>query len=85
MAVSKARSSARLFRAFFRQAGSGQTYAPRPDFLPVASNKTSPSGVRTMRSSAFFFLHLAAADTLPLGYFPGLLHLCRSFLTYSPV
>ena len=21
----------------------------------------------------------------PLGYFPGLLHLCRSFLTYSPV
>ena len=30
-------------------------------------------------------LHLAAADTLPLRYFPGLLHLCRSFLIYSPV
>ena len=50
MVVSSARSSPRDLRAFRRHSGSGQTYTPRPDFLPVASSTISPSGVLTIRS-----------------------------------
>ena len=38
--------------AFFRHATFLQIYAPRPDFFPVKSRQTLPSGSRTTRSNA---------------------------------
>ena len=79
MAVSK-RAPAHGFSVLFSgHSGSGHTYAPWPDFFPVLSSSISPSGVFTIRSSAFFVFHFPAAHTLPLGYLTGLLHCCRSF------
>ncbi len=42
--------------AFSQQESRAQRYAPRPDFLPVASIMTCPSGVRTTRSNSRFGL-----------------------------
>src|SRR5438876_6805882 len=42
--------------AFSQQERRAQRYAPRPDFLPVASMTTCPSGVRTTRSNSRFDL-----------------------------
>ena len=52
MGTSNARSSARFFCAFFRHAGLGHRYAPRPAALPRASSEMAPSGARTTRMSS---------------------------------
>src|SRR5690606_29895920 len=39
-------------KALDKHPGSGQTYAPRPAFLPVGSSTTVPSAIRTKRTSA---------------------------------
>src|SRR5699024_6649346 len=54
MGVSSARSSRLALRALARQAAEAHRYAPRPLFLPVRSTLISPSGLRTMRTSARF-------------------------------
>src|SRR2546421_9750398 len=47
-------SSRFFFSAFSQQESLAHRYAPRPDFLPVASIKTWPSGVRTTRNNSRF-------------------------------
>lgn len=49
-----------VLRALRRQATFRQMYAPRPDFLPVKSSDTLPSGARTTRSSSWAGLLLVA-------------------------
>src|SRR5438132_2355587 len=49
-------SSRFFFSAFSQQESLAHRYAPRPDFLPAASIKTWPSGVRTTRRSSRFGL-----------------------------
>src|SRR5215831_15541519 len=41
-----------FFIAFSQHESRAQRYAPRPDFLPIGSSCTCPSGVRTMRSNS---------------------------------
>src|SRR5947209_6613352 len=53
--VSSNSCSSRFFLiACSQQESLAQRYAPRPDFLPVASTKTCPSGVRTTRNNSRF-------------------------------
>lgn len=47
-------SNRRRFIAFSQQERLAHRYAPRPDFLPVASMRTCPSGVRTTRNNSRF-------------------------------
>src|SRR5947209_4616917 len=41
-----------FFIAFSQHESRAQRYAPRPDFLPIGSSCTCPSGVRTTRSNS---------------------------------
>ena len=70
-AHSNARSSCRCLRALARQSDDAHIYAPRPDFLPVGSISTSPSGVRTTRSNSFFGFISRHPTHMRMGIFLG--------------